>query len=98
MCLHPAGRLQSLLHPFLYLSLSKSCLVFVALEGRRQSDASTFAVRISAKPFMNIPPHGCIPSWGVGKHDGSTFVFSSVFVPSEQTLKVPLGKRATRQR
>lgn len=33
----------------------------------------------------------------VGKHDGSTFVFSSTLVPCEQTLKAPPGERATQQ-
>lgn len=34
----------------------------------------------------------------VAKHDDSTFVFSSAFVPCEQTLKVPPCERAAQQR
>lgn len=64
----------------------------------RQSDvSSTSSVLVPADVFMNIPPHGCTSHLAVGKHDHSTFVFSSAFVPCEQTLKMPPGERAAQQ-
>lgn len=88
-------------------SPSESCLVFCRLPNllkvqKGQSDVRGASSRFPPSWFLQntswIFLHmAALLSRDVGKHDGSTFVFSSTLVPCEQTLKSPPGDRATQQ-